>query len=80
MKYLFWILLVCMGRGVEAQNPQLSAGTLQRYENFPSRHVDPRTVDVWLPEGYNPNKRYAVLYMHDGQMLFDSTTTWNNPS
>lgn len=77
MKYLFWILLVCMGRGLEAQTPQLSAGTLQRYENFPSRHVDPRTVDVWLPEGYNPNKRYAVLYMHDGQMLFDSTTTWN---
>jgi enterochelin esterase-like enzyme len=34
-------------------------------------------VDVWLPEGYSPKKKYAVLYMHDGQMLYDATTTWN---
>lgn len=23
-------------------------------------------------------KKYAVLYMHDGQMLFDSTINWNH--
>jgi predicted alpha/beta superfamily hydrolase len=34
-------------------------------------------VDVWLPAAYDPQKKYAVLYMHDGQMLFDSTLTWN---
>jgi enterochelin esterase-like enzyme len=39
--------------------------------------VEKRHVDVLLPEGYKPGKRYDVLYMHDGQMLFDSTTTWN---
>lgn len=53
-------------------------GSIKRYEKFPSVNVDPRTVDVWLPEGYSARKRYAVLYMHDGQMLFDSTTTWNH--
>jgi predicted alpha/beta superfamily hydrolase len=30
-----------------------------------------------LPEGYSPKKKYAVLYMHDGQMLYDSTVAWN---
>ncbi|MCW5922941.1 MAG: hypothetical protein KIS77_11390 [Saprospiraceae bacterium] len=60
-----------------AQPPQPSSGSIQRFERFPSRFVDPRNVDVWLPDGYDANKKYAVLYMHDGQMLFDSTTTWN---
>ncbi len=32
----------------------------------------PRNVDVWLPEGYeNDDDPYAVLYMHDGQNLFN---------
>ena len=37
-----------------------------------------RQVRLYLPPGYQlNNKRYPVLYMHDGQMLFDSSTTWN---
>ena len=39
--------------------------------------MTPRTVSVWLPEGYRAGEECCVLYMHDGQMLFDSTTTWN---
>lgn len=56
---------------------KLSSGTLERVENFPSQFVKPRHVDIWLPEGYSKDKTYAVLYMHDGQMLFDATNTWN---
>lgn len=52
-------------------------GSVERFENFPSAFVEPRSVDVWLPPGFSRKKRYAVLYMHDGQMLFDGTTTWN---
>lgn len=55
----------------------LYAGTLHRVNKFPSKYIKPRPVDVWLPDNYSKNKKYAVLYMHDGQMLFDSTTTWN---
>lgn len=55
----------------------LSSGTIQRIDSFPSKFVRPRTVDVWLPDGYSEKEKYAVLYMHDGQMLFDSTATWN---
>lgn len=57
--------------------PKVSRGTLERLEHFPSKFVAARHVDVWLPPGYNRQTRYNVLYMHDGQMLFDGQTTWN---
>lgn len=28
-------------------------------------------IEIWLPPGFDDRNRYAVLYMHDGQMLFD---------
>jgi len=51
-------------------------GTLQRQKLFGSRYVNPRTVDVWLPPAYDPAQRHAVLYMHDGQNLFDPTLAY----
>lgn len=69
------VFIVC---SVQAQQAKVSTGTIKRYEKFQSAFVDDRTVEVWTPAGYSKKKRYAVLYMHDGQMLFDSTTTWNN--
>ena len=58
-------------------NAILAGGQLIRIDSFPSKYITPRKVDVWLPENYAPEKKYAVLYMHDGQNLFDATTTWN---
>lgn len=55
----------------------LEGGKIIRVDSFPSKLITPRPVDVWLPENYSENKKYAVLYMHDGQNLFDATTTWN---
>ncbi len=52
-------------------------GRLERLPALASRHVDTRPVDVWLPPGYDGGRPHAVLYMHDGQMLFDPATTWN---
>lgn len=54
------------------------AGRIERLDNVTSKLVEPRLVDVWLPANYDGKRRFAVLYMHDGQMLFDSTTTWNH--
>ena len=59
------------------KSAELFKGEIHRVDSFPSKYIKPRPVDVWLPESYVENKDYAVLYMHDGQMLFDSTTTWN---
>lgn len=59
------------------EDAKLASGQLLRVEDFPSEHIKSRPVDIWLPEDYSEDKKYNVLYMHDGQMLFDSTTTWN---
>ncbi|MFC1895778.1 alpha/beta hydrolase [Thermodesulfobacteriota bacterium] len=57
--------------------PREMRGTLKRYEHFPSRFVTPRHVDVWLPPGHDSSStRYPVLYMHDGQNLFDPATSF----
>lgn len=63
-----------------AQKPTPSFGTIDRVENFNSKYVAARNIDVWLPENYDKNKKYAVLYMQDGQGLYDSSITWNHQS
>ena len=37
-----------------------------------------RTLRLYLPPSYaaSPNKRYPVIYMHDGQNLFDAATSY----
>ena len=52
-------------------------GRVEEYPQFESGYMSPRQVYVWLPDGYSPQEKYPVLYMHDGQMLFDDTWTWN---
>ena len=52
-------------------------GKIERIDSFPTKYIAPRTVDVWLPNNYSKNKKYSVLYMHYGQMLFDASATWN---
>lgn len=57
--------------------PTVRSGHIDSYPGFISTHVPSRDVAIWLPEDYPTQAPYQVLYMHDGQMLFDSTTTWN---
>ncbi len=77
--FLFFFLPVHaqLGGAVSDQIPQPVSGTIERIERFESEYAEPRRVDIWFPEDYSAEKRYAVLYMHDGQMLFDSNITWN---
>ena len=76
LKLFLLIIYLTFGGSVFAQ-VNVSSGTVKRLEKFASKYVDARNVDVWLPDGYSPKKKYAVLYMHDGAMLYDATTTWN---
>jgi enterochelin esterase-like enzyme len=63
-----------------SQTPKVTTGSLEHFEKFKSQFVDSRNIDVWLPIGYSDKEKYAVLYMHDGQMLFDPNMTWNKQS
>lgn len=78
MKNLFLLLLLGWAFSLPAQNlPKASCGTIHHLENFKSQYLASRNIDIWLPDGYSTSKKYAVVYMHDGQMLFDTTQAWN---
>lgn len=52
---------------------------LRFHPQFHSRFLaDDRDVTVYLPPGYEeqPERRFPVLYMHDGQNLFDPRTSF----
>jgi predicted alpha/beta superfamily hydrolase len=49
---------------------------LRRHDGFASAYLDARDIVVWLPGGYDDERRYPVLYMHDGQNLFDPETAF----
>jgi glycosidase/predicted alpha/beta superfamily hydrolase len=64
--------------GGEALIPAGVTGTVKTHASVPSQRVATRRVDVWLPPGYEENapRRYPVLYMHDGQNLFDPALSY----
>jgi predicted alpha/beta superfamily hydrolase len=54
-------------------------GNFRLYRDFESRYLRrKRDVLVYLPPGYDarPNRRYPVLYLQDGQNLFDAATSY----
>lgn len=74
-----WFIVLTLSLTAEGQNllPIVVGGKVERIENFQSKFVTTRNIDIWLPEGYSAATKYAVLYMHDGQMLYDSNQSWN---
>jgi predicted alpha/beta superfamily hydrolase len=55
-----------------------ATGTLQRISSIASPQLgNQRSLVLYLPPSYseNPLKRYPVLYMHDGQNLFEAATS-----
>jgi enterochelin esterase-like enzyme len=69
------LLLAAPAAAEPLQAVHVSAGTIVDLGVLKSRYADPRRVVVWLPPGYKTRgPKYAVLYMHDGQNLFDKAT------
>lgn len=60
--------------------PNVSVGKLDFYPEFesPSGLVSARNVYVWLPSDYSKAKKYSVVYMSDGQNLFDAEKMFNH--
>ncbi|HEX3817051.1 MAG TPA: alpha/beta hydrolase-fold protein [Chthoniobacterales bacterium] len=54
-------------------------GNIQEHPAFASRILgNERDILVYLPSGYrrSPRRRYPVLYLHDGQNVFDAATSF----
>lgn len=91
MRYLIWIFIlgftpVFAQKNAKNQwddipftrevNLKVSGGFVFRYE-LPFGDTA-RMIDVFVPSNIGTTKgKLKTLYMHDGQMLFDSTVTWN---
>jgi predicted alpha/beta superfamily hydrolase len=57
----------------------VNSPNLVKHEQFPSRCLrNQRDLIVYLPPGYDeqPERRFPVLYLHDGQNLFDGATSF----
>jgi len=63
-----WLLVLPLLAAAQTPPPPAS-GRIERLAQFASKNVAPRHVDVWLPADYSDSKRYAVLYLMDGQNL-----------
>ena len=75
-------LLPLAGCAVAPATPvKENGGQFITHENFIAKQAAVRRIVVWLPPGYDRdavnNTRYPVLYMHDGQNLFDPATSTN---
>ena len=77
MRTLLLASLLLVGCASVAEQKPLFAGKLVTLPAFDENYVPARTVRVWTPPKYPREAPYDVLYMHDGQMLFDATSTWN---
>lgn len=57
----------------------MSSGQLRKHERFRSRFLrNQRDLIVYLPPGYKDQawRHFPVLYLHDGQNLFDGATSF----
>ena len=79
---LFWPIFIAyliLGSALK-ENKMPDSGIMGQiivYEDFPSNHVQSRNVEVWLPPSFGdePKQQYPVIYMHDGQNVFNPKTS-----
>lgn len=75
---LIVFVFACNSQQNEINESKIIKSKVVLYENFESKYVDSRNVEVFLPTGYNStsDKKYKVLYMHDGQNVFNPKTSY----
>ncbi len=61
------------GEGSSLELESWREGRFLRLPEVPADPLLPRPVTIYLPEAYDqePERRFPVLYLHDGQNLFD---------
>ncbi|HEY8570154.1 alpha/beta hydrolase [Microbulbifer sp.] len=83
-KKLAQVLILMLGASAQltAATPAATSSTAQaNVQVMPAIAMDSlqraRTYRIYLPSGYEESdRRYPVLYMHDGQNLFDDATSY----
>ncbi len=57
--------------------PTIAPQSYLVFENFPSKNIPSRDIEVWLPKKYHSLDALPVLYMFDGQNIFHGTSGWS---
>jgi enterochelin esterase-like enzyme len=80
---MVFVTFMTLAADVGAQSMKTSAGILDSF-TINSPRIGNRTIYYWLPSAEfikgstsYADQKLSVLYMHDGQMLFDKNVTWN---
>lgn len=86
-KWIFITVAMCVipllfncNRIADRSPMKVTSGNLYRLEIFSPEMNETINVDVWTPNGYSRETKLPVIYMHDGQNLFDASATWNKQS
>ena len=77
MRYLRILLVLFLFLNSCVESSKEQTVEIKKYPAFPSKYVQPRNVEVMLPPGYDPQQKYDVLYMHDGQNVFERATAFS---
>ncbi|KAB2805339.1 alpha/beta hydrolase [Phaeocystidibacter luteus] len=77
MRRLLPLLILFVIIACESTPEPPATGKLELIGNWSPERLSRRDVWVWTPPNYDTAQTYPVIIMHDGQMLFDSTSTWN---
>lgn len=79
LSIILTLLALCSVAGAQSPPQHTLTGEFRTHTDFQSRYLpNKRDVLVYLPPGYETEKkrRYPVLYLHDGQNLFDGATSF----
>lgn len=65
MRWLFFLFCTIFGA-------QTALARVENIAAFPSQYVEARNISIWVPDDYDrTNDRLPVIYMHDGQNIFE---------
>ena len=73
------LTLLSAGLVLQTQRVSSLTGTIEKIESFESKALkNRRNLSIYLPPRYavEKDRRYPVLYMHDGQNVFDGSTSY----
>ena len=65
------------GIALEKSPKEVTTGKLYRTEVKSENFNSTLLLDIWVPDCYTPTEKYPVLYLHDGQNLYDAKSSWN---
>lgn len=74
---LLILIISCTKENNIKQSFGLKKERYDYYENFLSKNVEERDIEVWLPGGYDQAQSLPVLYMFDGQNIYHGIRGWD---